>query len=178
MSNSTPGWPSIWLIALAAGEMADGEPVRLDCFVNVIGCDHHAGTGHIIDDDGRFTGNVLGHLPRDHARVGIKTAARRAADDDAHGLAFEESVLGINVCEARAASRKSKRNPVDESLLSFDLPPLDLHPLWVNSGDSPRNGESFLRHSRMFLAVVRRGSPQARLSRTPIKTVGADSRKC
>ena len=90
------GLPEYLANALAAGEMADGEAVRLRCFVDVIGCDHHAGAGHIIDDDGWVTGNVLGHLSGDHARIGIETPARRAADDDAHGLAFEKSVLRIN----------------------------------------------------------------------------------
>ena len=90
------GLPEYLADGLAAGEMTNGEPVRLGCFVDVIGCDHHAGARHIVDDDGGRTGNVLGHLPGDHARIGIETAARRAADDDTHGLAFKESILRIS----------------------------------------------------------------------------------
>jgi hypothetical protein len=84
------GLPQDLADGLTTGEVADGKTIRLGNFVDVIRGNHHPGAGHIIDDDRRVAGNVFGHSASDHASVGVEAAARRAADDDMHSLAFEK----------------------------------------------------------------------------------------
>jgi hypothetical protein len=43
---------------------ADRQPVRLDSIVQVIGGDYAAGPGHLFDDPGRITRQMLVDVPR------------------------------------------------------------------------------------------------------------------
>ena len=48
----------------------------------MIGGDQAAGAGHVFDDDAGIAGNVLAHMARERAGVGVKTAAGGKTDDD------------------------------------------------------------------------------------------------
>jgi hypothetical protein len=61
----------------------------------ILGGDSGSRPGHVFHHEIWFSGNMISHVARDDARVGVKSPARRSADDDADGLARIE-VLGEN----------------------------------------------------------------------------------
>jgi hypothetical protein len=70
----------------SAADHPQGQTVRFDDPVNVVGCGQRAGTGHILHDDVRVSGNVFGHVTRKNPRVLVVETAGGKADDDADRL--------------------------------------------------------------------------------------------
>jgi hypothetical protein len=59
-------------------------------FIDVIGGREAASRGHVLHDDGRIACNVLAHVPRHQARLGVVAAAGARANDEADLLAGVE----------------------------------------------------------------------------------------
>jgi hypothetical protein len=67
----------------------------------VVGRDDAAHARHVVDDDRRVAGNVLGEMAGDKARVLIVTAAGRKSDHDAHRLALIKTGHGLFIKGSR-----------------------------------------------------------------------------
>src|SRR5207253_2809706 len=65
--------------------VAIGRSIR-----ELIGADDAAGAADVLDDDGRFAGNVGGQMLRDDAPLDVARSARRIVDDHGDGLALVE----------------------------------------------------------------------------------------
>src|SRR5262249_35091354 len=80
----------VWSTATTSPESSAPRQVdRIDA-IEMIRRDEAAGTGHVLDDERRISGNVPAHVTREHARVRIESAAGREAHDQADGLALVE----------------------------------------------------------------------------------------
>jgi hypothetical protein len=66
----------------------------------VIGREQAAGARHILDENGRLTRNIPGHMPREHSRQSIVAAAGRKPDDDAYGFSLVKICLGNRALDA------------------------------------------------------------------------------
>ena len=60
-----------------------------------------SGAGHILYNDVRVPGNVLGHMAGENARVLIVKAARGKTNDDADGFVLVER-RSLSLCRAAA----------------------------------------------------------------------------
>jgi alkylated DNA nucleotide flippase Atl1 len=89
----------------AAAEVAHGQAVRFGDFENMVGGKQTAGTGHILDQNRRLAGNVFRHMPRQHPRQRIITAAGGIPDNDTNRFALKEIVLPLSLrCSAQAGN--------------------------------------------------------------------------
>src|ERR687898_689373 len=66
--------------------VADRESVGLGGVVHIVRCNHAAGAGHVLNNDGRITGNMLSHLSGDHPRIQIVAATWCEPHDKADRL--------------------------------------------------------------------------------------------
>ncbi len=74
---------------------ADGQSVRLDAIVQMIGRDQSAGTRHILDNPRRIAGQIPADVTTQYARVEVEGATGRIADDDGKRFVLVE-ILRLN----------------------------------------------------------------------------------
>jgi hypothetical protein len=70
--------------------MPDDRSIARSAVIRVIRRDQHARSGHILDDNVGFTGNVLTEMARNKSSVRIVATAGATADDELDGFALVE----------------------------------------------------------------------------------------
>ena len=93
----------------AAVEQRDGGTVLRRDVVEEIGGTDAAAARHIVDEDIGIARQVLAHIAREQARIGVVAAARRAAGDEVHFLAAAEEFLRGLLLRRRRRRRRRAR---------------------------------------------------------------------
>jgi hypothetical protein len=76
-----------------------------------------ASAGHVFNDDGRLTGNMLAEGARDRVRVGVEAAAGGSGDDHADGFALVKIFLGARADYADEDDSEQNKIHTNDSFL-------------------------------------------------------------
>ncbi len=79
------------------GRSDDAAVVRGNA-VQPVGRDDAAGAGHVLGNDARMTGNMIGKMPRQQPRIGVVTASSAVGNDVFQNFAAIESLGGLRPC--------------------------------------------------------------------------------
>jgi hypothetical protein len=86
------------LIEIESGaNAAEGETVGLGDFINVVGRDHRACAGHILDNEVRVSRNIFAEIAGDQTRPIVIDAAGAVSGDDSNGLVLIEGRLAPEI---------------------------------------------------------------------------------
>src|SRR5262249_38383412 len=89
----------------AADEVADRKTVRFGLIVGVVGSNETSRPRHVFNNDRRHSGNMLSQMPRYGARIGIKPASGRKANNDTNGFSVKLWFLSVNLKRPKADSK-------------------------------------------------------------------------
>src|SRR5262245_7003428 len=74
---------------------SQSQPIWFSHTIDIVGGSYGSATGHILDDDIRFAGNVFGQVMSDHAGVEVAGCAGGSADDNLHLFTFVKIALRL-----------------------------------------------------------------------------------
>jgi hypothetical protein len=87
----------------------------------MIRCDDAAGAGHIFHNEGRITGNMFAHVPRNGPRIRIESASRGKSNDNADCLTFKGGLRRVENTTEKVQRNYSNNHAEDFSIHSNSL---------------------------------------------------------
>jgi len=90
-------------VIVRSGEITDGQTVLLGRLTEKIDARDSARAGHILDDDRRITGNMLGQMARDDSPFDIGGATGGEIDQEGNDFAAIKRAV-------RCVCRRSEQN--------------------------------------------------------------------